>query len=568
MTHNRDVAIEIARRAAELERARSKRSEPEPRKSERPEPERRQSEPRKAERREPERPGSAASWNDLEFRVDAGSRRPAVRPPRSTAWVWWLGGACVLVVLALVLRQPIADRLWPENRSQALLAQAGAALAQGKLTATDGSGARELYEAALAIDPDRSEGRVGLTRVAAAALAQARAAVVQGRFADARRDLALARVLSVPKAEADAVAEALRRRESASAGIDGLLTKAEVARRAGRLDGGDDAALPLYRRVLELQPERADALRGREDALSDVLAAARASLRTGDLRAAAAGIEATREYDPGHVDLPDSVARLTEETEALRRRADEALRRGRLPQATEGYRALLAFSADDAAAAQGLARVAAAHAVRAERLAADFAFGAAEAELDAARALAPEADEVRDAARHLERARQARAQLSPSMPAAERQRRVRGLLTEADAAATRGDLVTPPGESAFDKLGAARALAPDDAAVRRASARLLPAAVDCFERELRGNNLARARACLDARSVLGDDDGAMAAARRRLAQRWLAVGDERLGAGELQAAGNALEAARQVDPGVPGIEEFAERVRAANGSGG
>lgn len=474
----------------------------------------------------------------------------------------------MLAVLAMlvVLRQPIADRLWPETRAQALLAQADAALAQGKLTATDGSSARELYEAALAIDPDRSEPRVGLTKVAAAALAQARTALGQERFADARSHLALARALSVPKAQADAFAEELRQRESGHAGIDGLVARAETARREGRIDGDATAALPLYQRVLELQPENAVALRGREDALSDLLATARESLRKGDLRDAAAKIEVARKYDPGHVDLPDSTARLTEETDSLRRRADDALRRDNLQQAAEGYRALLAFSADDAAATQGIARVAAAHAARAQRLAADFEFEDAEAELSAARELAPEAAEVREAANRLERSRQASARTS-SVPSAQRQSRVRTLLNEANAASVRGDLLTPPGESAFDKLGAARALAPRDPAVTQASARLLPAAQACFERELRGNNLTRARSCLDARGVLGDDASTLSQARRRLAQRWLAVGDERLGAGELQAASSALNAARGLDPGVPGINEFAERLRTATTSG-
>ncbi|MGI8560360.1 MAG: hypothetical protein ACR2J7_02760, partial [Luteimonas sp.] len=139
------------------------------------------------------------------------------------------------------------------------------------------------------------------------------------------------------------------------------------------------------------------------------------------------------------------------------------------------------------------------------------------------------------------------------------------LLAEAADAEARGDLLTPPGDSAFDKLRAARALAPEAAAVRAASARLLPAARTCFDRELRGNNLVRARACLDTHSLLADDDAVLREARRRLAQRWLAVGDERLAAGELQSAGAALAAAHSNDPALPGIPEFAERLRTASG---
>jgi hypothetical protein len=138
------------------------------------------------------------------------------------------------------------------------------------------------------------------------------------------------------------------------------------------------------------------------------------------------------------------------------------------------------------------------------------------------------------------------------------------LLEDAAAAEARGDLLAPPGDSAFDKLRAARALAPRDAAVRVAGARLLPAARDCFERELRGNRLARAQAWLDAWDVAGGRDPAFDAARRRLAARWLAVGDERLGAGELAVAEHALAAARALDPQAPGLAAFAERVRLAS----
>ena len=81
-----------------------------------------------------------------------------------------------VVALILLLRGPIADRLWPVANAEALRQQAEAALQQGRLSAEDGSGARELFEAAVAIDPDRAELRSGLSRVAQAALQQARSA--------------------------------------------------------------------------------------------------------------------------------------------------------------------------------------------------------------------------------------------------------------------------------------------------------------------------------------------------------------------------------------------------------
>ena len=130
-------------------------------------------------------------------------------------------------------------------------------------------------------------------------------------------------------------------------------------------------------------------------------------------------------------------------------------------------------------------------------------------------------------------------------------------------------LLTPPGDSAFDKLRAARALAPQDARVRTATARLTSAAADCFTDALRGNRLVQAGACLDARHVLeGNLEGASAAVRagrRELAQRWIAMGDQRLGAGEVQGAQAALDAARALDPAAEGLAALAQRLRAASG---
>src|SRR5690606_23659955 len=211
----------------------------------------------------------------------------------------------------------------------------------------------------------------------------------------------------------------------------------------------------------------------------------------------------------------------------------------------------------------GLQRVAAAWARRAETLAADFRFAAADAALARARALAPDTTPITDAERRIARARQSHARLGSQLPPRERKRRVERLLAEAGEAEARGDLLDPPGDSAFDKLRAARAIAPDDAAVRKATARLLPAARQCFERGLRENNLGLARACFDARGALENDLVALAAARRRLAARWLAIGDERLGAGEVASAGAALASARALDPATPGLDDFDRRLRAA-----
>jgi len=491
---------------------------------------------------------------------------------RSTAlsmrpWQRWASVAVgVVLVLVIVFRQPLADRMWPQARAHQLSDQAARALAHGRLTAADGTGARELYEAALAIDPDDSDASAGLGHVAQVALAQARSAMAVDDYARAHQALALARTLSIPRAQADVVEAALRQREAGHAGIGGLLAQANAARAAHRLEGAPDAALPLYARILALQPDRVEALEGRDDVLSDMLQRARVALQRGDLPEAARLVDVARQYDPGHSDLPDAQARLSTAVERMRDTAEHDLRRDRLDRAAEGFQSLLRIDAQDDAARRGMDRVAEAWARRAERLAADFRFKDAEAALDRAREAAPDSAGVPDAARAIAHARQSKNRLATSGSSAERKRRVRVLLSEAASAQARGDLLTPPGDSAFDKLRAARAIDPANPAVRRASEQLLPAARECFERGLRTNDLGRARVCLDARAVLEGEGAAVAQARRRLAQRWLSIGEERLRAGAVPDARHALDSARTIDPGAPGIHDFAVRLAIASAS--
>ena len=466
------------------------------------------------------------------------------------------------LVAAVLFRQLIGGWIWPDPRADALRAQAGVALAAGRLSMADGSGARELYEAALALQPDQVEARDGLSRVALAALAQAEAHARAGREAQARIALRLARELDAPKARIDAIEGALRTGDAAQAGIGALLVAAESAHAAGHLLDGIDAALPLYQRVLALQPRNQRAVEGREDALSDLLQPVPGLLARGDLAGAAARVQAAERFDPGHFDLPGARASLARAMEQRAAGIRQSLAGKRYARAAQACTALGDIDSTvmpgecGGVLVEGLLR-------DAGIATADFNFEEATRLLALVERLDGDAVRVDAARRHLLAARADAAHLPRQATSKRAKARVRDLLAQAEQARARGDWLTPPGESAWDRLREARALAPADLAVQRALLGMLPAARDCNATALRDNDLGLAQVCLEAWRQLAPGDAASSLAQRRLAERWLAIADERLGAGEVDAAARALARAGALDPEVPGLQALQQRLQRA-----
>lgn len=484
-------------------------------------------------------------------------------------WRWALLIAVLLFVALALLRRPLANWFWNEPQIEQLLDQGDRALAADRLTLPDGSGARESYQAALALDNDRLQARTGLARTGQAALQQARAALERGDPAAATTALALARELQVPQREADAVAQQLRAHDQARAGIGALLGRAEAALQAQRLDGSPDSALPLFQQVLTLLPNQVRALEGREDALSDLLQQARTAAGRGDVARAAERVRSARGFDAGHVDLPATQEALNNALERRQREGEAALRRQKLEAAAEAFAAVLAALPDDPAAHRGQQQVADAQLLRATRLAGNFRFDEAAQAVQQAETLGASTRALETARHAIEEARRSQAALkTPAVPRAQRERTLQGLLTRLEEAEGRGNFLDPPGRSAYDALREAQGVAPQDPRVRAAAQRLLPASRQCFEDRLRENRVLGAGACLEAWQTLSSSDAGQAAARRRLAQRWLAIGSERLGSGDITFAQQALVQARRWQPDLPELPAFAERLRSAGGGAG
>jgi len=509
-----------------------------------------------------------------------GRSAPPKPGPRKRRWVPGKRGliaiAVVLALGAFVLvhwRGAIGARLVPPPQQDGLMRQAERALKAGRLTSPDGRGARELYQAALARDPDDLAAREGLVRVGAAALAQAQAALHAHHPDEARRDLDLARDLAVPVADLQPVEQALQRSSGGEPQVRAWLAQAAAAERAGHLDDGDDAALAIYQRVLAAAPDDAVALARRRAVIARLLEGMPQLLARDDVEGARKLVDRVAAVDPGHLDLPAARARLAEAAEQRRHAlarvldgADADLHADRIDAAVAAYRKVLAATPDDLRAQAGLNAAAEAYVRDSDRLAAHFDFAAAQAALAQARALEPELPSLRAAERRMQQAREARSGIGPKRVLGPADKaKLDDLLAAADRALARDALVDPPGDSAFDKLHAASAMAPGDPRVADANARFVATAIDCVHRETTGNRLARATTCLDALATLQPAYATLPSLRADLAKHWLAYADERLGAGELDAADRAIASAKQLAPDDPAVKAMQARAKQARG---
>ncbi len=509
--------------------------------------------------------------------IDDGARRAPTPPnrPSRIRRAGLIASIAVVPLLAFALykgRDALGSRLSPPSQQTQLMQQADAALRAGKLTSADGRGARELYEAVLARDPDSLAAREGLVHVGTVALAQAQAALRDGRLQDAQRALDLARALAAPVADLQRVEDALRRRTGSDAQIETLLAQADVAERAGHLDdGGNTGALARYQQALAAAPDNAVVLARRQALLSRMLAGVDPLLAKNDIAAAQRLLDRVVAVDPGHLDLPAARARLGEASQQRQKSlardldaADADLRSGRIEAAIVAYRKEQAVNPDDPRARSGLRAAADALLHQANRATADFDFTSAESSLAKARTLAPESPLLRAAEQHLQQVRARRAGLGH---AGNNSAKIDDLLAAADHAVVRDELVDPPGDSAFDKLRAASAIAPGDPRVIAATRRFGATAVACFQREMTGNRLTRAEACLEALIATDPTYAKLPSMRQGLAARWLAVADERLGAGELDNAQRAIASAQRWIPNDPAIPALKTRLQQARAGG-
>ncbi|HEY9110508.1 MAG TPA: hypothetical protein VIM92_01895 [Rhodanobacteraceae bacterium] len=526
------------------------------------------------------------------------------RPLRRHHRVRW-SMIIVALVLAAVIgwlwsHQAMLSGMLPQTQLNSLLARADTAYSAGNLAGGPDS-ARDLYGAARALDPDNEHALAGLQNVGHAELDRAQTALNRHDYASARTSLEEARSLLGGGAAVEGIDQALAKAVLRNANVDVLIDQARAALANGHIDGNDGAAV-LFGKVLAGDPHNAVARHGM-DQIGDLLATRiQGQLGSNDLAGAKQTLSDLAGLLPRYSQLPTlraSVAAAGRTADSQRdqylEQGQAYLRAGKITGAGDDtaeaqFKAALKADPGNDKAQAGLGQVAEALIVQAN--AAIEAGHAQDARtlLDQAAELAPKSADLAAARSRLTAGEAERARKAPNLAAAARSRpaanetdyaseasapppapltpaqsaKVARLVARAKSAARNGDIMLPPGDSAYDLYRAALGIDGSNADAQAGLRGLPEVTRSQFDQALHDDNLDHAHDMLETLEQLDPGDPVAPTMRHDLGSAWLDRADHYLGLGELAAARSALEEARQLVPQDPRIGEVGSRIRRNN----
>jgi tetratricopeptide (TPR) repeat protein len=523
--------------------------------------------------------------------VSVEPRRPQARATGSRRHRHRRGRGALLLLLALAavgalwLNQNRLRGMLPRTDFNTVLVQAQQALQDGRLDGQDGTSARELFQAAAALEPDNDRARDGLRQVGQAMLAQADAALQAGQLGQAAQQATVARELLGGGSDIDRLDHAIASARAAQVHTVDLVDQAQQALAAGKLDGPEGAGA-LYQRVLRADPANAVAAHGLDQVGYALAVQARTALDAKDGTTADARIEQLAALQPNNGALP-ALRALQAQTrkqdnsalEAVLAAGQDALRAGRIDgsgddTALARFQAALKLDPDNAQARAGLGKVAQALTVQANAALDDGDKQQATKLLDRAAELAPKSADLAAA-----RARLDKASVTPAAPAApaaaerepeppapvavspQQSAEVARLVQRAQAATSNGDIMMPPGGSAYDLYRSALAIDGNSEAALRGLQALPRQVIRQFNQALAAGNLGKAGDMLANLAELAPGDAVQGALGNRLASAWLDQAEQQLTRGDRIGASQSLERARKLSPSNPRVLDLGARLQ-------
>jgi len=516
-------------------------------------------------------------------------RRHAAKPRPRRSWLAiFLLLLVVGVVAALWLNQARLRGMLPRTDFDSVMAKAQQALDAGHLDGHDGSSARELFEAAQALEPDNDRARDGLRQLGRAELVQADASLQAGQLTQAAQQAAVARELLGGGSDLDRLDQQIARAHGALVQTVDLVDKAQQALAAGKLDGPQGAGA-LYQQVLKTDPDNSVASHGLDQVGYALSMQAHKAFEANDDATAAASIAQLAALQPNNGELPALRAMQTQRQQqhdgalnAELEQARAAMRAGQIngdgdDSALAHYRAALAIDPQNAQALAGLGNVAQALTVQANAAMDVGALDQASTLLEQAATLAPKsADLVAARARLAQSSKTSMptgtsstvddapmtgatsSSLSPEQSAA-----LEKLVQRAQQATTSGNIMMPPGDCAYDLYRSALAIDGNNADALRGLQSLSGEVEQQFNRALGNGNLAQAGESLENLAQLSPGDAALSQLGSRLASAWLDQAEQQLARGDRVGARQSLERARKLAPNHPRIADLSARLQSS-----
>ncbi|WP_329742574.1 hypothetical protein [Dyella sp. A6] len=543
-------------------------------------------EPKLGDLGELDRPRPKAGDNLPRMSAEPRRQRAAEAAPAKHGRRGWLIPLFALALIVggmlLWLNQSSLRALIPRTDFDSILHRAQVALQEGNLDGNNGTSARELFEAARALEPDDNRALNGLQEVGKAEIARADASLAAGHVNQAEQSLVAARELLGGGGDVERLSKAIDKARNADGQVDTLIGQAQQAFADGRLDGPGGAGT-LYQQALAADPDNAVAKHGLDQVGGAFAVQARQALASGNRSAADALIGRLAALLPNYADLPSLRAAQTQ----LQQQDDstvaddlqqgqDALRAGNINgpgqnTALAYFKAALAIDPDNAQAKAGLGQVAAALVVQANAAIDGGDNAQATQLLDQAAALAPESADLLAARARLQTpvgaqglplvSTTAGATSPPVDLTAQQKAQVATLVKRAKLAAAQGEIMSPPGNCAYDLYRSALAINGNDPSAL-AGLQGLPGLVSHqFGQALSAGNLGRAGNLLDALGNLSPGDASLGPMQQRLAGAWLDQAQQQLDSGDRAGAALSLDQARKLAPNHPRLLELTERMQ-------